>query len=161
MYKDLLDQFTDLRPAPRHSGSTPDENREGALLVDLLNGMPGIAAEQATVRYLGRIQQTLELALRNPQPDQSRAERVCLAALLMERVALQGLLKLEELGGLRAITRLRRCAHCRRWFWARLTKQRYCRAQCRVVSYQNSPKGKKYRSELARANYQRKNLTSR
>jgi len=139
----------------RGSYRVKSANIHGSGLVRLLRLMGGTAAEESISSYLARARQRVRLATQRPRRDFSRAERVTLVALLLERLALEEVLKLDKMEALRAIDRVRRCDRCGTWLWARVMSQRYCSGDCRVRHYHSSPAGRKYKREWARKDYQR------
>jgi hypothetical protein len=46
--------------------------------------------------------------------------------------------------------RLRRCAHCQRWFYALKSHGRFCSVACQQEHYKSSPKSKQYRARYMR-----------
>jgi hypothetical protein len=129
-------------------------NTLGSSVVPLINLMAGTISERSVVGYIERAQLRTKLAIKKPRRDFVRGERIYLADLLLERLVLDKVLKLDEMESLEAINRLRRCARCGSWFWSRVMNQRYCSEDCRVRHYHASPAGKKYKREWARKDYQ-------
>jgi len=65
--------------------------------------------------------------------------------------ALELILKLTEMGQL---TRLRHCADCRKWLYARFRHQNFCSVKCQQRHYTQSPEWKAHRRAYMRRRYQ-------
>jgi hypothetical protein len=129
-------------------------NMLGLALVQILKLMPGTQAEQSIAGYIDRARLRLKAALDDPD-ELGIDECQLIATLLLERVAFDNLLKLDQMESTDAINRVGRCRRCQSWFWGRVANQRYCSASCRVRHYQASPEGKRYKREWARTDYVR------
>ena len=66
--------------------------------------------------------------------------------------ALELILKLTEIGDL---TRLRRCAECQKWLFARFRHQTFCSTKCQQRNYTQSDGWKVHRRAYMRRYYQR------
>jgi hypothetical protein len=64
--------------------------------------------------------------------------------------ALETILRLTQIGDL---TRLRRCAQCQKWLFARFTHQTFCSTKCQQKNYTQQPKWKKHRRDYMRNRY--------
>jgi hypothetical protein len=77
----------------------------------------------------------------------SRAER----HLRMDAAeALETILRLTQIGDL---ARLRRCARCQNWLFARFTHQTFCSTKCQQKNYTQSDQWKKHRRQYMRNRY--------
>jgi hypothetical protein len=66
--------------------------------------------------------------------------------------ALELILKLTQVGDL---TRLRRCAYCQKWLFARFRHQTFCSAKCQQTKYTQSDSWKAHRRAYMRRYYQK------
>jgi len=66
--------------------------------------------------------------------------------------ALEWILKIAQDGGL---TRLRRCAHCQKWLFARFRHQNFCSTECQQKNYTQSDAWKAHRRAYMRHYYQK------
>jgi hypothetical protein len=66
--------------------------------------------------------------------------------------ALQIILKLTQIG---CLTRLRRCAHCHRWLYARFRHQMFCSGRCQQKNYTKSEQFKAHRRRYMRDYYRK------
>jgi hypothetical protein len=153
--KIATEYLDEIAAQTRGSYRVKKANERGARLVSFLNIMAGTSAEQSISGYIARARVRLELAGKCGRQDHGQGDRVRVAALLLERLAFDDLLKLDQMEALGAIQRVRRCARCESWFWSRVDSQRYCSERCRVRHYQTSPDGKRYKRHWARKNYRR------
>jgi hypothetical protein len=94
---------------------------------------PLLMTSRQRYRYLNRWQ----VVLRNGKRIRNRDARHVMGVL---DLAMRGLLH-----------RLRHCDNCRRWFYARFEKQRFCSDACREKSFRSTPEGR-----AARAKYMRR-----
>jgi hypothetical protein len=65
--------------------------------------------------------------------------------------AVELILRITQMGSL---TRLRRCAHCWKWIYAKFRHQNYCSTGCQQKSYAQSDQWKAHRREYMRNRYQ-------
>jgi hypothetical protein len=66
--------------------------------------------------------------------------------------AVETILRITQIGSL---TRLRRCAHCGKWLYAKFRHQNYCSTECQQKNYTQSDQWKAHRREYMRNYYQR------
>jgi hypothetical protein len=149
------DYVRDVAAQTRGSFRMKRANMLGLALVQILKLMPGTQAEQSIAGYIERARLRLKTALDDPRDELGIDECQLIATLLLERIAFDDLLKLDQMESTGAINRVGRCLRCQSWFWGRVANQRYCSASCRVRHYQASPEGKRYKREWARADYER------
>jgi hypothetical protein len=69
---------------------------------------------------------------------------------LVASEALEMILKLTQLGDL---TRLRRCAHCQKWLFAKFRHQDFCSTQCQQKNYTQTDEWKEHRRRYMRDRY--------
>lgn len=55
-----------------------------------------------------------------------------------------------SLGGLGLVQRVRRCKHCKRWFYGTISTQTFCSTKCQQADYKSSPAWHQHRKEYMR-----------